>query len=334
MNSLVSIIIPVFNGEAFLEDALKSCINQSYENIEIIIVNDCSSDKSLSIAEKFRQNDKRIKIISNKVNLKLPISLNVGHIASKGKYLTWTSDDNILNFNMIESLVEALETTKSDLVFSNYDVIESNGEYRRTHNFGPVASLPFGSCIGASFLYKKNVFEELGGYDENLFLLEDYDFWLRASLKFKFFHLRTSLYKYRVHNANLTSQISYDKNMNLSFKLKHIVVYQKLVESLQGSEKLNTFLLMVRGYEAWDWSFLKINFKLVKSDLELYQKKILSNDDLNSLEFLDRILRNRILTLDCDKKILWWLLISRPGILFSKQLSKKNSLKIIYKLFK
>lgn len=333
MNDMISIIIPVYNGKLYLAEAIESCLNQTYSNFELIIVNDCSTDTTLKIAEKYALDDRRISILSNEVNKKLPASLNIGHKRARGNYLTWTSHDNILKGNMLELLVHAIQETKADLVFSDYDVIEANGAYRRTHHFGPVCNLPFGSCIGASFLYSKELFAGLGGYDETLHLLEDYDFWLRAALKYRFFHLKKTLYKYRVHTDNLTYKISNDLFFQNSFKDKHSSVYSKLLNQLNGSEKTTYFLMMVRGFEKWNWDIFKKYQIEIIDDLRAFQKLINSNDGQKTLDGLDAVLRNKIISEPSNKITIRWLFFHRPGIIFNRNYSKRNSLNILKRMF-
>lgn len=331
-DKLITIILPIYNGEQFLAEAIESCLNQSYEKFELIIVNDCSADKSLQIAEKYQARDKRIRIVSNKSNKKLPASLNIGHNLASGEFLTWTSDDNVLKESMLEMLVREITTSNSDLVFSNYDVIEADGTYRRTHNFGPVSSLLFASCIGASFLYKRKVFSCLGGYDEDLHTVEDYDFWLRASMQFKLYHVKKSLYKYRIHPQNLTTTLQNNPEQKDLFKKKHKIVFEKLEGKLNWSNSTIKFLLMLRGFEIWDWKFFKNNFKLIVTDLNTFQNVINANDKRNILQSMDSILRNKILNEPPKKSILRWLCLQRPGIFFDPYYSKKASVKVIKKL--
>ena len=85
----------MYNGEQYLTQAIGSCLQQTYKNIELIIVNDCSTDATLSIAKSFADNDSRVKVITNEINKRLPASLNIGHNIAKGEFLTWTSDDNL-----------------------------------------------------------------------------------------------------------------------------------------------------------------------------------------------------------------------------------------------
>ena len=330
---LISIVLPVYNGEKYLSEAIESCLIQTYKNLELIIVNDCSTDASLNIAEKYASEDQRISVISNTVNKKLPASLNLGHQKAEGELITWTSDDNILKENMLSTLLETIEATDSDLVFADYDVIESHGKYRRTHSFGPVSSLPYGSCIGACFLYRKRLYHKLEGYDEELHTLEDYDFWIRAAVNFKLYHLEESLYKYRVHKDNLTSQIRYSNDLKNLFKKKHEIVYGKLYSYLNWAPCTPEFLLMVRGFRMWDWEFFQSNFEEIINDLKKFQDSINTNDKRDILQMMDLKLRDKILNNYSDRKYLQWLFFKRPTVFIDLFYSKKTSFKIIKKLF-
>ena len=110
---LISIILPVYNGEKYLSQSISSCLNQTYTNLELIIVNDCSNDTTLAIANSYAEIDSRVIIVNNKENKKLPASLNIGHQIAKGDYITWTSDDNIYELNAMEILLEVLFEKKS-----------------------------------------------------------------------------------------------------------------------------------------------------------------------------------------------------------------------------
>lgn len=210
--SLVSIIVPVYNGEAYLEASLKSCLAQTYQNIEVIVVNDCSTDASLDIATSFAAKDSRVTVITNETNKKLPATLNVGHRAAKGTYISWTSDDNLYRPTAITQLVTQLITTDSDIAFSGYTIIYANGLEKRTIHPIDTNHLLLGNTIGASFIYKKEVFKRNNGYDEQLHTVEDYDFWLRAFLHSKYHYIRENLYQYRIHDKSLTAQVSEASN--------------------------------------------------------------------------------------------------------------------------
>lgn len=210
-NPLISIVLPVWNGERYLAEAIESILAQTLTDFELIIVNDCSTDSSPDIAKQFAQKDSRIILVNNEKNLKLPASLNKGFAIARGRYFTWTSDDNRLLPECLQILYSGLVEYKADLVFSQFHSIDEYGVRIHTADEAQCAPLMDGllytNQIGASFLYAAYVHHALGGYNTSLFLIEDYDFWVRAYLKGFFFeYLSAAPYEYRRHAASLTDQ--------------------------------------------------------------------------------------------------------------------------------
>lgn len=291
-SSLISIILPVYNGEQFMEQAIESCLNQTYKNFELIIVDDASTDNSLSIAREFKNNDDRIKIFSNEKNFSLPVSLNVGHKHAKGDFVTWTSDDNILKPDFLSSLYESIISQNCDVVYSDYDIIWADGSLKRVHTSGPLTKLIFGDIIGASFLYKMKVFDELEGYNSDLFLVEDYHFFLRASLKFKFHHLELNLYKYRIHEKSLTGKIA----RNTEYTAKHEKALEMMFVDISSKINLcnNTIKLILDLYFNKSISIKDYaeNSQRIKYDIYLYQKALKTKENKSSIFYLEEAIRN------------------------------------------
>ena len=203
---MISVILPVFNGEKYLQQSIRSILEQTYENWELIIVNDCSTDNTEEIAQRYAKIDKRIRVINNLENKKLTASLNIGFSNAKGQYFTWTSDDNAYAKDAFEKLRKNLIDNNVDFVFSDYQVIDEEDYILYNQVTGPVEELPYYNNVGACFLYKKEIQEHLKGYNVNKFLVEDYDFWLRVYWKYKMLHISESLYFYRIHAKSLTSE--------------------------------------------------------------------------------------------------------------------------------
>lgn len=114
----ISIIVPVYNVEKYIDRCLQSLISQTYKDIEIIIINDGSTDNSLQICEKYAQNDKRIKLYSKK-NEGLGLTRNYGIDKSNGDYIAFVDSDDFVTENMCESLLEAAEQYNAEVVYGN-----------------------------------------------------------------------------------------------------------------------------------------------------------------------------------------------------------------------
>ena len=205
-DKLVSIVLPVYNGEKYLKQSIESVLNQTYENLELIIVNDNSTDSSLDIAKEFERIDSRVKVISNPRNLKLPSSLNNGFKNANGEYYTWTSDDNYYENNAIEEMVNYLESNQDKaMVCCNQTIIDLRANNNRL--FKPslsVQDMLINNYVGACFLYRKTAADAIGEYNPKKFLIEDYDYWLRMMLYGNIGHLDKNLYNYRMRSDSLS----------------------------------------------------------------------------------------------------------------------------------
>lgn len=204
---VVSVVLPVFNGERYLRQALDSILGQTFADFELIAVDDCSRDGTAAILAEYAARDARVSVHTNPANAGLPASLNNGFARARGDWLCWTSDDNILRPAMLERLLEAARThPECAIVHSDYRLIDSDGTPGALVRVDGAGDLLLRNTIGCSFLYRRDVDRVLGGYDEALFGVEDYDFWLRAARTFRFFTLHEDLYLYRRHEGSLTSR--------------------------------------------------------------------------------------------------------------------------------
>jgi len=203
----ITVVLPTHNGERFLDSAIGSIVAQCCEAWELIVVDDGSTDTTPTLVASWVEKDPRIRSIRLAPNRGLPIALNAGFARAAGTYFTWTSDDNAYAPDAFERLLEAMRSPdRPDLVWSGYTEIDESGTPLRERDAGSAEDLLLANTIGACFLYRREVDTALGGYDTNLPLAEDYDFWLRASRSFRLQPIHGSLYEYRVHADSLTSQ--------------------------------------------------------------------------------------------------------------------------------
>jgi glycosyltransferase involved in cell wall biosynthesis len=204
VNPLVSIILPTYNGAKYLRQAILSCLNQSFNNIELIVVVDGSTDDTDKVLAEFT--DPRVQIVHHQKNLGLPEGLNTGFAHSQGDFLTWTSDDNWYSPNAITTMVNFLtENVEIGFVYADMWLVDETGGTQTLDVLPPehLRNQPWNG-IYACFMYSRTVYETVGDYDPTTRLAEDYDYWLRIAAQHKIAALHQRLYYYRQHNSSLT----------------------------------------------------------------------------------------------------------------------------------
>lgn len=219
MSDLISIILPVYNGEKYLRESIDSVIAQSYQNWELLILDDCSTDHSPEVAKEYEGRDGRIHYYRNEHNLRLPRNLNKGFSLAKGDYLTWTSDDNRYKPNALERMHSALALdSRAQFVFASCRIIDGEGNEIEYISVGESSKkrLVGSNPVGACFMYTRKAYEAVGEYDPELTLVEDFDYWQRLYVKFGAIIIEEILYEYRWHDGALTSTMRKDQfNKNL-----------------------------------------------------------------------------------------------------------------------
>ena len=201
----VSIVLPVYNGERYLAVSIDSILAQTFRDWELIIVDDGSTDNSPEIARSHAERDKRIRLIRNSKNLRLPESLNLGFTHATGKYHTWTSDDNLYRPEAICCMVARLEEDPElAFVYADHTEIDPAGNALTQVHVEPPERLASRNIVGACFLYRREVGSAIGKYDDSVCGAEDYDYWLRIFARYKMAPLHVDLYQYRRHSDSLT----------------------------------------------------------------------------------------------------------------------------------
>ncbi len=213
----VSIIIPVFNAEKFLEECLISAINQTYPDIEIIAVNDGSTDNSLEILNKYSNN---IKIFS-KENGGVASALNAGIKLATGEWIKILAADDILYPTATEELMSAankIENKKQTILYANYEHIDSEGkiihvvdepDYNSLSNFDfNVRLLDHYLANEDTVLIHKSTINEFGLYNEKIPFFEGYELRLRYCLLHgcRFHLIKKIISKYRIHFDQIRKQ--------------------------------------------------------------------------------------------------------------------------------
>jgi glycosyltransferase involved in cell wall biosynthesis len=232
MNPLVSVICLCYNHERFIKEALDSVLSQTYSPIEIIIIDDASSDSSKDIIRNFISSDPRTQVIFNEQNTGSCSSFNKAFKLAKGKYIIDFATDDVMKANKIQSQVEAFEKLDEDygVVFSNALNINEDsmpiGEHFKTNDIVPQEFI-YTEVLKRFFIptttmmVKKKVLDDLGGYDEKL-SYEDFDFWVRSSHKFKYHYINEVLMLRRIVKGSLSANFlrkGQDKMIESSFRV-------------------------------------------------------------------------------------------------------------------
>lgn len=200
---LVSVLIPVYNVGKYVKEAIKSIQDQTYKNLEIIVVDDGSTDNTYTIVQGLAAGDSRIKLFRNDKNSKIVKTLNKAFKYSSGDYIARMDGDDISELDRIEKKVAFLEANSEyDLVGCSVNSVNEKGELlSSTSKLGSYTQLDklkkYSTPVFHIWVAKRKVYESLGGYRE-LSGVEDYDFLLRMSTSgFKFTNLE-SYYGYNI----------------------------------------------------------------------------------------------------------------------------------------
>jgi glycosyltransferase involved in cell wall biosynthesis len=189
-----------------LPRSLDTCLAQTYRNLEIVIVDDASTDDTAEVSARYAARDERVRYLRHEKNLRLPAALNTGFAAARGEYLTWTSDDNAYRPHALARMVEVLESRPDvGFLYTDFTNIDENDKPLSVARVGEPEDILSYCVVFASFMYRRAVYEKIGDYEDSLFLAEDYDYWLRAFRWFQALALHEDLYFYRRHPKSLSS---------------------------------------------------------------------------------------------------------------------------------
>lgn len=209
-NPLVSVVLSVYNGKEYLDEAIESILNQSYKNIEFIIIDDGSSDKSLEIIGSY--DDKRIVVISRE-NRGLVSSLNEGIEIAKGEYIARMDADDISLATRIEEQVIFMERNL-DVGICGTGIIAFGEDIKErpwllsTADKTIKTELLFSSCFAhpTVMIKKELIVKNKLFYDEKFLHAEDFELWTRMAEYTKFANLKRALLKYRIINDSITRE--------------------------------------------------------------------------------------------------------------------------------
>lgn len=225
--SLVSVIVPIYNTEKYLKRCIESVLAQTYENLELILVDDVSPDNSAQICREYEKKDVRVRFLPLEKNQGVSMARNAGMAISNGAYITFLDSDDWIQENMLYKLVNACERHHSDLAISGYQRV--NSEDKILQKF-PLQDIEDASdetilrlccsgkmeCFVGGKLYKRHIFEKISYPKDKLY--EDMMVFpdiLKLSKKKTL--VEEELFNYRVHKSSFTKS---------QFRIKHMDVVE------------------------------------------------------------------------------------------------------------
>lgn len=296
--SRVSVILPVYNGQEYIEEAVNSVLEQTYKDFELLCIYDNgTNDKSPEILKKIASYDNRVKVFNIKEKRGLVEALNYGISISQGEYIARMDADDICMKNRLEKQIEYMDEQRNiDILGTYIDVIgniDDNAKkiYKKCFNSkidinnNELDALDHTIVAHPTVMMRKNIFEKLKGYDINYKGAEDFELWLRAIENgYKIDNLNEELLMYRVHNEsksmNENNTIYYVQNVKFNFisKKKKIKTCYIWGASNGGSE---TFEFLKEKNDSLQVLGFIDSFKTGT----FIDKKIYKIDDIKALEF-------------------------------------------------
>lgn len=204
-NELCSVIMPAYNAKKYIADAIKSVTNQTYENIELIIVDDCSNDGTRSIIDKWSRYDSRIKPIFNKTNIGCAESRNKALKASRGEYVAFIDSDDIWELNKLEVQLTELKKRKGILSYTAFQMIDSSGRCIKKREV--IENVTLDLLLRENYICCSSVVL-IGYIARNHYMIsnyfhEDYCYWLNLLEEgYLFCGINKFLVKYRLSSQN------------------------------------------------------------------------------------------------------------------------------------
>ncbi len=221
----VSVIIPCYNQSMFIQEAIESVIKQTYSNIEIVCINDGSTDNSSQVIQRLAQKYKQIIFFDEKENHGLIYARNTAINAASGEYILPLDADDTIEPEYIEETVKILANNPdTGIVYSKARLFGTQNKEWKLPDYSK-SNILYANCIFVSAMFRKSDFISIGGYKECMKDgYEDWDLWLSFIEKgFNVHRIDKILFNYRKHNKNSRSSQITKKQMNNIYKtiLKH-----------------------------------------------------------------------------------------------------------------
>ena len=264
---LVSVLIPAYNAEAFLDETIQSILNQTLTNFELHIIDDCSKDKTLEIANKWAQLDDRISVFQNDSNLGIAGNRNKAVSLARGKYIAWQDADDISTPNRLAMQSAFLELNPrvgivgGSLELFSGDQILGYRHYPHSDELVRRNIFRYSPITQPAAMIRAEALQKVGPYDLALPPAEDLDMTFRIGEYYQLSNLRDTLVRYRVSDTSATAVSQRRMEVNtLKIRYKHAKssAYQiSFIDALFNIAHLISLWTIPAGLKRWIFTKLR-----------------------------------------------------------------------------
>lgn len=272
---LITVVIPTYNRALTIERAVKSVITQTYKNLEIIIVDDASTDNTCDILNKL-EIENNIHIIKHEQNMGGSVARNTGIYAAKGEYIAFLdSDDEWLPNKLSEQMKIIRKDKEVGMVYTNYYLVDQDTNkimslYTNKHINNVLYNLLFCNFIGSTstILVKKDCMMKICGFDANLPSCQDWDIYIRIAHLYKIVGIDEPLIKYYIHNNSITG--SQEKSL-----MGHEIVLNKILEIAENSSIYKNKLNKIKAVHTFNLAHIMLRFDEFEKARKYFIKALL-----------------------------------------------------------
>ena len=275
----ISVIMPVYNGEKYLAEAIESVLNQTYSNFELIILNDKSTDSSKAIIQSYQTKDDRIVFIDKTENVGPATLRSEGFDVAKGEFIALLDADDIAMPNRFEKQIHILRNNENIGVCGSWfttfgeKVSDKIIQHPENHNQIKVNFLIDCTIGNSTAFFRKNLLEGIR-YDKDFVPAEDYHLWSRLITKTQFHIIQESLVRYRIHDTNI-SQTKID-NVKRSTKRVKIGLLAEF-EIANDNPNIESYFRLIEGEKG-------LTYEEIKSVCECENTLLIQNKKLGNFD--------------------------------------------------
>lgn len=283
MVELISIIIPIYKTEKYLEKCLTSVVNQTYKNLEILLIDDDSPDDSLKICKQWAKKDKRIKVY-HKCNEGVSETRNYGIKEAKGKYICFIDSDDYIECTMIEKLYRKIKDDDADICSCNFYIVRDNTKVLNKRKFEKdiLSDIFKGNGFVCNKIYKKSIIQKTK-FDKHINIYEDllFNISIVYNNPVKYSYINEPLYYYEQRNDSAMNSTDFKRNiysfealekiisllktMNnnyyINYECNYIGNILKLNKERKQLEQLKKYINIAKNYSKYDLNWKNLNFK-------------------------------------------------------------------------